>query len=122
MRALLDEQLSPQIAALLRRRGYDVVAVTDRTELIGSSDRVLLEVASDERRALITNNVKDFRPLAAGRLARGQTHGGLILVPSSRARRRASVEHLADAIERVLRDHPEGLVSSEQWVGPLTSS
>ena len=122
MRALLDEQFSPQIAALLREPGYDVVAVADRTELIGSSDRVLLEVASDERRAVITNNVKDFRPLAAERLARGQTHGGLILLPSSRARTRAAVEHLADAIERVLRNHPDGLVSSEQWVGPLTSS
>ena len=27
---------------------------------------------------------------------------------------------VADAIERVLRNHPDGLVSSEQWVGPLT--
>ena len=122
MRALLDEQLSPQIATLLRERGYDVVAVADRTELIGSSDRVLLEVASGERRAVITNNVKDFRPLAAERLARGQTHGGLILLPSSRTRTRASVERLADAIESVLRSHPDGLASSEQWVGPLTSS
>ena len=122
MRALLDEQLSPQIATLLRERGYDVVAVADRTELIGSSDRVLLEVASGERRAVITNNVKDFRPLAAERLARGQTHGGLILLPSSRTRTRASVERLAEAIESVLRSHPDGLASSEQWVGPLTSS
>ena len=122
MRALLDEQLSPQIATLLRERGYDVVAVADRTELIGSSDRVLLEVASGERRAVITNNVKDFRPLAAERLARGQTHGGLILLPSSRTRTRAPVERLADAIESVLRSHPDGLASSEQWVGPLTSS
>jgi hypothetical protein len=120
VRALLDEQLSPQIAALLRERGYDVVAVADRAELIGSSDSVLLEVASDERRAVITNNVKDFRPLAAERLARGRSHGGLILLPSSRARTRPSREHLADAIERVLRNHPDGLVSSEQWVGPLT--
>ena len=122
MRALLDEQLSPEIATLLRERGYDVVAVADRTELIGSSDRVLLEVASGERRAVITNNVKDFRPLAAERLARGQTHGGLILLPSSRTRTRASVERLAAAIESVLRSHPDGLASSEQWVGPLTSS
>jgi predicted nuclease of predicted toxin-antitoxin system len=122
VKALLDEQLSPQIAALLRERGYDVVAVADRTELIGGSDRLLLEIASGERRAMITNNVKDFRPLAAELLARGQTHAGLILLPSSRARTRSSVEHLADAIEGVLRDHPDGLVSSERWVGPLTTS
>jgi len=69
---------------------------------------------------VITDNVKDFRPLAAERLARGQSHGGLILLPRRGRARRASREHLADAIERVLRNHPDGLVSSEQWVGPLT--
>jgi predicted nuclease of predicted toxin-antitoxin system len=122
VRALLDEQLSPQIAALLRERGYDVVAVADRSELVGSSDRSLMEVAATERRAVITSNVKDFRPLAAERLARGQTHSGLILLPSSRTRTRATVERIADAIENVFRSHPDGLVSSEQWIGHLTAS
>ncbi len=46
MKALLDEQLSPQIAVLLRQRGYDVVAVADRTDLDGRSDRMILEIAS----------------------------------------------------------------------------
>jgi len=122
VKALLDEQLSPQIAVLLRERGYDTVAVVDRTDLVGRSDRTILEVASKEVRAVITNNIKDFRPLAAERLARGQTHGGLILLPSSRTRTRAAVHALADAIERLLRDHPGGLSSSERWVGPLPST
>jgi predicted nuclease of predicted toxin-antitoxin system len=119
VKALLDEQLPPRIAALLRERGYDVVAVADRAELIGSTDVFLLEVASSERRAVITNNVKDFRPLAAQRLARDHDHGGLILLPSSQARTRALVERLADAIETVLHDNPDGLASSERWIGPL---
>jgi hypothetical protein len=119
VKALLDEQLPPRIAAALRERGYDVVAVADRAELIGSTDMFLLEVAWSERRAVITNNVKDFRPLAAQRLARDQGHGGLILLPSSRARTRAVVERLADAIETVLRDNPDGLASSERWIEPL---
>ena len=119
MNALLDEQLSPQIAMLLRQRGHDVVAVVDRADLAGRSDQLILEVASDELRAVITNNVKDFRPLAAGRLARGRPHAGLILVPSSRTRTRTAVAALADAIDCVLRSHPEGLGSSERWIGPL---
>lgn len=122
MRALLDEQLSPQIATLLRDRGHDVVAVAEREDLIGSSDRTILEVAAAERRAVITNNIKDFRPLAAERLAREQAHGGLILLPSKRTRTRALVERLADAIEAVLRANPDGLDSSERWIGPLTES
>lgn len=122
MRALLDEQLSPQIAALLRQSGHDVVAVAERGDLIGRSDRIILDLASAERRAVITNNMKDFRPLAAERLARGQRHGGLILLPSTRTRTRALVDRLASAIETVLKDHPDGLESSERWIGPLTDA
>lgn len=121
MRALLDEQLSPQIAALLRSRGHDVVAVADRAELVGCSDEIILDAANGESRAVVTNNIKDFRPLAAERLARGQPHPGLILLPSSRTRTRGAISALADAIESVLRDCPNGLSGTERWVGPLPS-
>lgn len=116
MKALLDEQLSPQIAAELRSRGRDVIAVGERPDLIGRSDREILDVACTEGRAVITNNIKDFRPLAAERLARGSSHSGLILLPSKRTRTRAAVERLADAIEAVLVENPGGLASSERWV------
>jgi hypothetical protein len=119
VKALIDEQLSPLIAELLRQAGHDVVAVTERGDLRGTSDRVVLDVATTEGRAVITNNVKDFRPLAAERLAQGRTHGGLILLPSKRTRTRAAVASLAAAIEKVLHDHPDGLANSERWIGPL---
>ena len=122
MKALLDEQLSPQIAVMLRRGGYDVVAVAERDDLIGSSDRILLEVAGRESRAVVTNNIKDFRPLAAEWLAQGRTHEGLILLPSTRTRTRAAVSALARAIERVLHDHPDGLNGSERWIDPLPTA
>jgi len=119
VKALLDEQLSPQIAALLRDAGYDVIAVADRHDLVGSSDAIVLEVATSEWRAVVTNNIKDFRPLAATRLAQGHAHAGLILVPSTRTRTRATITALAAAIEQVLHDYPEGLEGSERWIGPL---
>jgi len=119
VKALVDEQLSPQIAALLRHAGYDVVAVAERDDLVGSSDRAVLEVAATEERAVITNNVKDFRPLGAERLAQGRTHAGLTLLPSKRTRTRAAVASLAGAIEKVLHDHPDGLAGSERWIGPM---
>lgn len=122
MKALLDEQLSPQIAVVLCQRGYDVVAVAERADLAGCSDSRILEIASSELRAVVTNNIKDFRPLAAEWLARGQAHGGLILLPSTRTRTRAAVPALADAIESVLRDHPDGLSSREWWIGPFASA
>lgn len=119
MRAILDEQLSPQIAVLLRKAGFDVDAVADRADLTGRSDRIVLEVAASEDRAVVTNNVKDFRPLAAEWLAQGRVHAGLILLPSTRTRTRHAIVAIADAIETVLRDNPDGLNGSERWIGPL---
>ena len=119
MRAILDEQLSPQIAMLLRKAGYDVDAVADREDLVGRNDRLILEAACREGRAVVTNNVKEFRPLAAEWLAQGRVHAGLILLPSTGTRTRHAVASVAAAIENVLRDHPDGLRGSERWIGPL---
>jgi hypothetical protein len=122
VRALLDEQLSPYIAVLLRDAGCDVVAVRDRDDLVGRSDRIIFEVANSESRAVITNNVKDFRPLAAEWLAQGRTHAGLVLLPSSRTRTRGAVAGLAAAIADLLRTHSNGFAGSERWIGPLPNA
>ena len=119
MKVILDEQLSPQIATLLRKAGFDVEAVADREDLVGRSDRFILEVACREGRAVVTNNIKDFRPLAAEWLAHGRVHAGLIMLPSTRTRTRNTIAAVAGAIENVLRDHPDGLTGSERWIGPL---
>jgi predicted nuclease of predicted toxin-antitoxin system len=119
VKALLDEQLSPHIAVLLRQMGYDVEAVAERPDLVGSSDRTILELASAENRAVVTNNIRDFRPLAAEWLAQGRVHPGLILLPSSRTRTRASIAVLADRISTVLHENPAGLNGSERWIGPI---
>ena len=119
MRAILDEQFSPQIAVLLRKAGYEVDAVADREDLVGRSDRIILEAASREARAVVTNNIKDFRPLAAEWLAKGRVHAGLILLPSTRTRSWNAMAAVAAAIEGVLRDHPDGLSGSERWIAPL---
>jgi hypothetical protein len=119
---MLDEQLSPQIAALLRQAGRDVEAVADRADLVGRSDMLIFEVACGENRAVITNNIKDFRPLAALWLSQGGVHGGLILLPSARTRTRAATTKLAESIAGILRDNPDGLAGSERWISPLPSA
>jgi hypothetical protein len=119
MKVLLDEQVSPQIAALRREAGHDAVAVAQRMDPVGSIDSTILEVATGEGRAVVTNNIKDLRPLAAVRLAQGRSHGGLILLPSTRSRTRAAITMLAGAIENVLHDNPDGLADSERWIGAL---
>ena len=42
MKLLLDEMHAPRVAARLRERGHDAVAVKERAELIGMSDEDLL--------------------------------------------------------------------------------
>lgn len=116
MRALLDERLSSQIAALLRSAGYDVQAVADRDDLVACSDRSVFETATTEGRAAVTNNIKDFRPLAAEWLAMGRTHPGSIL-PSARTRTRAAVHAVAAAVQAVLSAIAEGIAGGEQWIG-----
>src|SRR4029077_6004450 len=69
-----------------------------------------------EERAVVTNNIKDFRPLAVERIADGRDHAGLILLPATRSRSRNAVGALADAIEAVMRAHPEGISSAEHWI------
>jgi Domain of unknown function (DUF5615) len=120
VKALLDEQLSVEIARELRRRGHDVEAVTERPDLLRAPDERLMEVAMQEDRAVITNNLRHFRPIAAQRLAQGKQHAGLILLPWSRARNRAATGALADAIEAVMRANPEGIAGAERWIAPLS--
>jgi Domain of unknown function (DUF5615) len=118
VKALLDEQLSPQIARVLRERGLDIEAVAERFDLPEASDREVIDVATREQRAVVTNNIKDFRPLAAERLADGRGHAGLILLPATRNRSRHATGALADAIGAVMCAHPGGVAGAEHWIAP----
>jgi hypothetical protein len=120
VKALLDEQLSPRIARALRERGLDVEAVAERSDLPQASDREVIDVAAREQRTVVTNNIKDFRPIAAERLADGRGHAGLILLPASRSRSRDATGTLADAIESVMRARPNGISDAEHWIPPFS--
>lgn len=116
MKVLLDEQLSQTIAEILRGRGLDVQAVTEDRDLVGLSDEEILAVAWQAGQAVVTNNIKDFRPLAARRMTTGEGHGGLILLPARKSRTCAAATGLADAVEEIMRLNPDGIAGSERWV------
>src|SRR5437762_13027670 len=73
-----------EIAVQLRRRGHDVVAVTERLDLRGQPDAIVFAAAQEEERAVVTENVSDYRPLAAYWIEQGRTHAGLILTSNRR--------------------------------------
>ena len=119
MKALLDEQLSHEIARLLRERSLDVEAVCERSDLVEASDRDVLDAATREQRAVVTNDIKDFRPIAAERLVDGRGHAGLVLLAARSRRNRDATGALADAVESVMRAHPDGIANAEHWLPPL---
>lgn len=119
MKLLLDEQLSPLIARLLRERDIDAQAIKgDRPDLEGASDPEVMEAAHREGRAVVTNTIRDFRPIAAARITAGTGHSGLVLLPASVPRTSAAGPHIADEIAAIVRASPTGLPGQERWVTP----
>lgn len=108
--------LSPAVAVLLTERGNDAEAVTSRDDLADyTPDSMLMEIAHAEARVMVTSNVKDFRPIAAARLATGEGHPGVIFESGRTPGTRAATRGLADAIERVIEENPDGLGGTERW-------
>lgn len=76
VRLPLDEHFSPEIARQLRARGHDVIAVKEHPELIGRADRLHFASMPEERRAIVTQDLGDFRPLFGETIrAGGKTYG-----------------------------------------------
>lgn len=106
MKLYLDEDLSPTIALLLRRRGPDATSAHE----VGrrqQEDGAQLEYATREGRAIVTRNVVDFLRLAREAVATNTEHAGIVLVPSSF--RGDEYEAIAHAILEEVKPYPHGL-------------
>jgi predicted nuclease of predicted toxin-antitoxin system len=118
VKLLLDEMLSPEIAAQLRRVGHDVEAIAG-SDLAGIGDEDVLDLARAQLRTVVTNNIGDFRRLHGARVGRGSPgHFGIVLVPSSIRRRASDVGILAAALELMLAEYPrdDALIGTELWL------
>jgi predicted nuclease of predicted toxin-antitoxin system len=106
LRLLLDEHLAPAIARQLRARSHDVVTVGE-AGLAGVPDERVLAWAVRERRAVVTNNIRDFRPLHAESLKTRSAHCGIVLVPTSKYNlRRDQLGPLVSALNEFLASSP----------------
>ena len=102
LKLLLDEHLSPEIARQLRERGHDVIAVGERADLRGRSDRVHFASLPAEQRAIVTRDLADFRPLLAEELRRGGKTSGLVCVPRRFPLNRDGIGRLVRALDSLL--------------------
>jgi hypothetical protein len=117
VRLALDEHLSPAIAADLRERGVDVIAVVEVEELAGSADVVLLARMAAAGRVLVTADSEDFARLDHLLRQRGERHAGLLFLPPSRFDlRRGRHAPLVEALARFAVAHPGGIAGLVFWL------
>lgn len=116
-RLLLDEMFSPNIAENLRVRGHDVLAVAERIDLRAMTDEDLFAWANSESRWLLTENVKDFRPIMKRALQAGASVTGLLFT-SSRTfpRSRRNPGQLVEAIDSWMTSGSPPPPLTEDWL------
>jgi hypothetical protein len=119
LKLLLDEMFSPLVAAELRVRGHDVVAIKERGEWHSLADPEVVALARTEQRAIVTANLRDFRPLHAELVAPGgEGHAGMVFVPARFRPTRAATRKIVEALEARLADYPgdPDLANGETWI------
>jgi len=119
VRLLLDEMLAPVIARELRARGHDVQAVAENPDRAALSDPEVLALARAEQRAIVTNNVRDFRPLHADAVTPGGSgHFGMIFMSGNYKRTKKDIGRIVADLEVKLVQYPgdEDLANAEDWL------
>jgi predicted nuclease of predicted toxin-antitoxin system len=114
LRLLLDEMYASLVARELRARGHDVVSVHDAPGR-GTPDEDVLEYACNEGRAVVTENVRDYRPLTEARIVAGGSHCGLVLTTEKRWPR-SDVGALVAALDQLLTSTAEQPIDGELWL------
>jgi predicted nuclease of predicted toxin-antitoxin system len=100
-RLYLDHHVHSELAVRLQADGHDVL----RTVTAGqreAADEAQLEFAVLENRILVTNDLKDFKPLAARWAQESREHAGLLIWGSAH-----SVSELYRWITGALKLYPD---------------
>jgi predicted nuclease of predicted toxin-antitoxin system len=119
LKLLLDEMLSPTIARALRARGHDVEAIKEHPDWEGLPDPGIVALARREHRAIVTTNLRDFRPFHVELVTPGGAgHLGFVFVPTTYRLTRTEVGRMVTALEAKLADYPveRDLANGETWI------
>lgn len=114
MKLLLDEMYPSLIARELRARGHDVVSVHESPGS-GTGDERVLDHARSEGSAVLTENVRDFHPLAEALLVAGESHAGLVFTTDKRWPR-SDPGALIAALDELVASTPEQPRDEEIWL------
>jgi hypothetical protein len=119
LRLLLDEHYSQLIAEQVRERSHDVIAVTERTDLIGLRDVELFALLPAERRAIMTEKWGDFQRELQNAAATGMTHYGVLFTSRKQLPRdKQTIGLYVRVLDEFLANHraEDALLNSYRWL------
>lgn len=103
MKFLVDEDLSEELAVILRAKGVDAIHIRE-LGLSGAEDQEVLDEAARQKRCVITRNRNDFLKLTEFYFHEGRPHHGILIIPRSYPGNQTS--KTARAIISLAEDHP----------------
>ena len=86
IRLYLDEDVLPELARILRERGFDVVSAHERGT-VGWTDSEQLDYAASQERTILTFNFGDYQRLGDAWFKAGSPHAGIVISYRQYARR-----------------------------------
>jgi len=105
MKFYLDEDISPKVAGILRKRGIDALSAHDAGMREASDEKQLAFAAADER-TMVTRNRDDFIILIVQFFEKLMPHCGLIIVPYTISGHEFG--RLATLLKNYSKNHPLG--------------
>ena len=96
-----------------------MTAIRETAGNVSLADPEVIELARGERRAIVTDNLSDYRPLHhSAIITGGQGHYGMVLIPGGYRRTKGDTGRIVAALQAVLTEHPgeDDLANTEAWL------
>jgi hypothetical protein len=108
VKLVLDEMWNGNIASELRRRGHDAIAIQEpeHSRYAGIPDDEVFELAQQEARAIVTDNIVDYERARLEWETTGREHHGVIYAlnpPFDRHQGNAVIGQMVRALDSFLR-------------------
>jgi predicted nuclease of predicted toxin-antitoxin system len=102
----LDEDISPKVSVILRKKGMDALSAHE-TGMLEASDEEQLSFAAAEGRVMVTRNSDDFITLTVQFFDDFKPHRGLLIIPHTIPG--SEFSKLATLLVKISKEYPQGL-------------